>query len=292
MFDLDMRALLSDRVHVLNVRAEGYYLSAVRSADGHMRLLANLSQSAREANGQSVAAATRASGDKLIDHVALGHGTIEFFDQTVQKPAYRILITDVRATIDHLHFPDLTDTSTFDLTGLIKGPSHTGGVSVAGWIKIASSDSQTHATLRNVDISELDPYLPKEASSKGKARSSTIDLTLDAAVRNYHIHAPGTLTLNHFQLAENSNGNPVDKLLSIPGKAAVAALTDHQGQIRLKFELDGNVRDPKFSLNESLSEHLAAGFANALGASAAGVAKGAGETMEGIGNALLNLLPR
>lgn len=60
----------------------------------------------------------------------------------------------------------------------------------------------------------------------------------------------------------------------------------------MKFQLDGDLRDPKFSLNESLSEKLGAGFAKALGVGAQGGAKGAGETIKGIGGALLNLLPK
>jgi hypothetical protein len=94
--------------------------------------------------------------------------------------------------------------------------------------------------------------------------------------------------LNHLQLSEG--GNPLDTFMSIPTKAAIAALKDRRDQIKLDFVLDGNLRDPKFSLNESLSKKLAAGFAKALGVSAEGVAKGAGDTVKGIGNALKNLL--
>ncbi len=41
---------------------------------------------------------------------------------------------------------------------------------------------------------------------------------------------------------------------------------------------------------ESLTKKLAVGFAKAFGVNAEGVAKGAGETVKGIGNALKNLL--
>jgi hypothetical protein len=134
----------------------------------------------------------------------------------------------------------------------------------------------------------LDPYLLKKAGAKSTVTGGTIDLTLDAAVKDYRIHAPGAVVLNHLQLSEG--GNPLDTFMSIPTKVAIAALKDRREQIKLDFVLDGNLRDPKFSLNESLSKKLAAGFAKALGVSAEGVAKGAGETVKGIGNALKNLL--
>ncbi len=153
---------------------------------------------------------------------------------------------------------------------------------------IASKDSQTRATLRGVDIATLDPYLLKKAGAKAAVTGGTIDMGVDATVKGYRIHAPGTLTLNYLQIGDSGNG--ADTFLSIPTKLAIAALKDRKQQIKLDFTLDGDLRDPKFSLSESLSKKLAAGFAKALGVSAEGVAKGAGETVRGIGNALNNLL--
>jgi hypothetical protein len=43
-------------------------------------------------------------------------------------------------------------------------------------------------------------------------------------------------------------------------------------------------------VQEGLTTRIAAGFAKALGVSVEGVAKGAGETVKGLGNALKNLL--
>jgi len=174
------------------------------------------------------------------------------------------------------------------MTGSIKGPSHTGNVTWGGWMIIANKDSQTRATLRNVDVATLDPYLLKKAGAKAAVTGGTIDMTIDATVKNYRIHAPGTLTLNHLQISDT--GNALDTFLSIPTKAAIAALKDRKEQIKLDFTLEGDLRDPKFSLSESLSKKLAAGFAKALGVSAEGVARGAGDTVRGIGNALKNLL--
>jgi hypothetical protein len=289
VLELDMRAALRNRVHLRNVSVDNYYLSIFRSADGRVRMLPNLQQSAREADAKPNDEATKhANEEKLIDHVSFERGTMEFFDASVRTPPYCVLIGDSRATVDHVHLPALTDRTMLSMTGSIKGPSHTGAVSFGGWMVIATKDSQTRTTLRSVDISTLDPYLLKKAGAKDIVTGGTIDLTLDATVRDYHIHAPGTVVLNHLQLSEGSS--PLDTFLSIPTKAAIAALKDRRDQIKLDFVLDGDLRDPKFSLNESLSKKLAAGFAKALGVSAEGVAKGAGETVKGIGNALMNLL--
>ena len=74
----------------------------------------------------------------------------------------------------------------------------------------------------------------------------------------------------------------------VPAKD-IAALKAHNGDITLHFVLDGNLHDPKFKLDESLMTEVRAGFAKALGVSAEGVVKGAGETAKGIGDALRKL---
>jgi len=290
VLDVDMRSLITKPVHLRSVSVDNYYLSIVRSADGRVRILPGLRETAQEANAtpDSKEREEHAREEKLIDRVSFERGSMEFFDGSVQNPPYRVLIGDARATVDHIHLPALTDRTELSMTGSIKGPSHTGNVTWGGWMVIANKDSQTRATLRNVDVATLDPYLLKKAGAKAAVTGGTIDLSIDATVKAYRIHAPGTLTLNHLQISDA--GNPLDTFLSIPTKAAIAALKDRKEQIKLDFVLDGDLRDPKFSLSESLSKKLAAGFAKALGVSAEGVARGAGDTVRGIGNALKNLL--
>jgi hypothetical protein len=174
------------------------------------------------------------------------------------------------------------------MSGSIKGPAHTGTVTFRGWIRIASRDSQTTSTLHGVDVAMLDPYLVKKAGAQAQVSGGTVDLSIASSVRNYQLHAPGTITVHNLQLADT--GNPLDTFMSIPTKAAVAALKTHNGDITLHFVLDGNLRDPKFSVQEGLTTRIAAGFAKVLGVSVEGVAKGAGETVKGLGNALKSLL--
>jgi hypothetical protein len=290
VLDVDMHSLITKPIHLRSVSVDNYYLSIVRSADGRVRILPGLRETAQEANAtpDSKEREEHAREEKLIDRVSFERGSMEFFDSSVQNPPYRVLIGDARATVDHIHLPALTDRTELSMTGSIKGPSHTGNVTWAGWMVIANKDSQTRVTLRNVDVATLDPYLLKKAGAKAAVTGGTIDLSIDATVKDYRIHAPGTLTLNHLQISDA--GNPLDTFLSIPTKAAIAALKDRKEQIKLDFVLDGDLRDPKFSLSESLSKKLAAGFAKVLGVSAEGVARGAGDTVRGIGNALKNLL--
>ena len=285
----DIRDLLARRMHIRSVVVRGFDIAVLRTKDGAIRLMPNLRQSINGPNDdEASSAATSGSREKLVDHVSFEQGNFHFYDMTVGPPAFKVTVSNANATVDHLHLPALSEPTNVSVTGSIKGPTHTGTVSFGGWIKIASKDSQTTSTLRGVDVVMLDPYLLKKTGAKAQVTGGTVDLTVDSTVRNYQLHAPGTVTIHHLQLADSDN--PLDTFMSIPTKAAIAALKTHNGDITLHFVLDGNLRDPKFSVQESLMTRLGAGFAKAMGVSVEGVAKGAGETVKGLGNALKNLL--
>ncbi|SEK11842.1 DUF748 domain-containing protein [Paraburkholderia diazotrophica] len=293
----DVGDLLAHRVHMKSVVVRGFSLALVRTASGRLELLPKLrqsvSQSANAASGASAASGAASSrpplpAEKLIEHIAFADGQFVFYDESVSKPPYKVVVSDASASVDHIHLPDLTEPTNLSVRGSIKGPAHTGKVTFDGWMKVASKDSQTTTTLHGVDVVTLDPYLLKKAGARTQVTGGTLDLNMPATVTSYHIHAPGTITLHRLQLADT--GDPLDTFMQIPTRAAVAALKKHGDDITLHFTIDGNLRDPKFKLNESLMTELRANFAKALGVSAEGVAKGAGETVKGLGNALKNLL--
>ncbi|ASV98004.1 DUF748 domain-containing protein [Paraburkholderia aromaticivorans] len=284
----DIRDLLARRMHVRNVVVRGFDIAVLRTKDGAIRLMPNLRQTVNQSDTEASGTAASTPREKQVDHIKFEHGNFHFYDMTVGPPAFKVTVSDANATVDNLRLPALTEPTTVDVTGSIKGPAHTGTVSFGGWIKIASKDSQTTSKLHGVDVVMLDPYLIKKAGAKAQVTGGTVDMTVESTVRNYRLHAPGTLTVHNLQLADS--GNPLDTFLSIPTKAAVAAFKTHNGDITLHFVLDGDLRDPKFSVQEGLMKRIGTGFAKALGVSVEDVAKGAGETVKGLGNALKNLL--
>ena len=289
----DLRALLAHRVHIRDVSVRDFSMTVLRRANGSIALLPNLREALAQASAPA-SGASRAPGEsnlpreKIIDHIGLENGAFEFYDRSVSNPPWHVTMNRAQASVGNVHLPALAVPTRISVTGDVVGPAHTGHVTFDGWVQIASKDSQTHTTLRGVDIRTIDPYLLKKAGAQADVTGGTLDLDLASTVRGYHLHAPGTVTLHDLQLTESAN--PVDTFLSIPTRAAVAALKTHKGDITLHFMLDGNLRDPKFKLNESLMTELRAGFAQALGVSAEGVAKSAGQTAKGIADALRSLL--
>ncbi len=286
----DLRAFLSHRVHVRDITVRDFTMNILRRADGSIQILPNLREAVQ--SGATPASGTPARppipSEQLIDHVAFEQGAFVFYDRAVSDPPYRVTVSDANASVDRIHLPALTEPTQVSVTGSIKGPQHTGQVAFSGWVRIANKDSRTTTTLRGVDITTLDPYLLRKASTKAQITGGTLDLDITSTVSAYRLHAPGTITLHHLQLA--TSGDPLDTFLAIPTRAAIAALKVHNGDITLHFVLDGNLRDPKFRLDENLTTQLRAGFAKVLGVSAQGVVQGAGQTAKGLADALRNLL--
>ncbi|WP_321899649.1 DUF748 domain-containing protein [Paraburkholderia heleia] len=286
----DLRALISHRVHIRDVTVSDFTMTVLRRESGSILLLPNL----RQAIAQGATPTSGAPGgnglpqEKIVDHIGFKNGTFDFYDQSISNPPWHVTVNRAQASVDNVQLPALTEPTRVSFTGNVVGPEHTGRVAFDGWIQIASKDSQLHTTLRGVDVRTIDPYLLRKAGAKANVTGGTLDLDLASTVRGYHLHAPGTVTLRNLQLAQS--GDAVDTFLSIPTRAAVAALKARKGEITLHFVLDGNLRDPKFKLNENLMTELRAGFAQALGVSAEGVAKGAGQTAKGIADALRSLL--
>ncbi|WP_321938290.1 MULTISPECIES: DUF748 domain-containing protein [unclassified Paraburkholderia] len=284
----DLRALLSHRVHIRDVSVSDFTMTVLRQQNGSIQILPNLREEMTQSDASAAQGGISLPQEKVIDHIGFENGTFDFYDRSVSNPPWRVTVNRAQASVDNVHLPALSEPTRVSVTGNVVGPEHTGRMTFNGWMQIASKDSQLHTTLRGMDVRTIDPYLLKKAGAKANVTGGTLDLDLNSTVRGYHLHAPGTLTLHNLQLAES--GDAVDTFLSIPTRAAVAALKAHNGEITLHFVLEGNLRDPKFKLNENLMTELRAGFAQALGVSAEGVAKGAGQTAKGIADALRSLL--
>jgi hypothetical protein len=63
--------------------------------------------------------------------------------------------------------------------------------------------------------------------------------------------------------------------MGVPREAVLSFLKDNGNSITLDFVLEGDINNPKFSLNETMSQRMAVSMADLLNVSIGGVAKGA-----------------
>jgi len=282
----DLMALLSAKVGISSIVVEGGYVSALRSADGKMRVVPSLLEKTdgKEGGGKGP--------EVSIGAIELKDGVMEFFDAVASKPAHKVRMEQLQAKITDLHLPDLQAKSGLHLDGVLKGVRSDGRIRIDGWMVFASRDSDLENTLRGVDLAALRPYLLK--SSDAGVRKGTLDLDMKSTVKSNHLHAPGTLTLNGLEL--DSGGT----FMGAPSAAVLKLMKDKSGRISIKFVLDGKLNDPNFRLNEGFSTRIASSLGEVMGISLEGLTKGAGSlgqksveagggAAEGVGKAVKGL---
>jgi hypothetical protein len=292
-----LRSVLSRQIGVQSITIFRPYLSALRTKDGQLQVVPSLlagPAGQAQAAGSSAPAAPRTV---TLGRITLRDGVLEFFDATVTQPPLKIRVEQIQATLRDMVVPTLTGKTRLDLAGVLKGVQRDGAATIAGWAEFATKDSSVKTTLRTVDLVALQPYFIK-APEMG-VQKGTLDLDLQSDVGKGRLMAPGKLTISGLELAPA--GSAFGTFMGVPREAVVASLKNRDDKIAVNFVLEGNVNDPQFSLNETLTTRLASSIAEGLGVSLGGVAKGvgalgqsgveaAGKAAKGAGSAVQRLL--
>lgn len=270
----DLLGLLSADVRIRQIVVEGGYVSMLRTRDGRLKVLPALT-------GAQPARSKVRDGAPMrpvsIASIELRDATLEFFDASVRRPALKLRLEQLEAQVGPLDFPALDSSTQVELDGVLKGVHRDGRVHIGGDVTFATRDADLNTRFTGVDLVALQPYLIKV--SEAGVRRGTMDLRLDATVKNKRLRAPGHLTLTDLKL--ESSGGVLSTFAGVPRQAVIAAMSKDR-RLELDFTLEGRLDDPKFSLNENLAMQVASGLANALGVSVGGVVEGVGSVVKGL----------
>lgn len=277
----ELRSLLSAQVNLQRITVEGGYLSILRSREGNVRLLPSLLDKAAKVEQENAPALPVSIGV-----VELNTSVIEFFDASIRKTPHKLRLEQMHARIEELHFPALDKKTQIQLDSVVKGKRSDGKIELRGWMRLDNRDSEITTRLRRVDLISFQPYLVK--ASETSVRKGSLDMDMKSSIKDSRLHAPGTITLSDLELA--SSGGPFSTFMGVPRQAIVAALKNQSGKIDIQFTLEGNIKDPHFSLNESFTQRTGAAVAESLGVSLDGLASGVGGATHGVGNAIGRLL--
>ena len=294
--------LLRSRIVLSSIRIDGAYVSLLRARNGKMMVVPSLSAPAspvapaapgniRIAEGtpngptSEPSAPTTASDATpvTIERIELHDGVVEFFDATLQKNPVKQRIESIEAQIGQINVPDLAGQTPIRAKAIHQGVRSNGEISIDGSIELSTRESGITTVLRNVDMIPLQAYLIK--TGKGGIRKGSLDFELNSSIKKGMLYAPGSLSLSDLELT-----SPSATILGIPQAAAVSLLKNKKGKITANFVLTGDINDPDFSLNETLTTRIATSIAGKLGVNIEGFAKNIGEasggTTTGIGKAL------
>lgn len=270
----DWTMLLTGRVGVRHIHAQGVQQAVLRDGSGRMRVLPSLLERKQDKDDSP-------APEVVIGETVLSDVSLDFYDATLRKPPYRVRLEKVELRLGRLHLPELKGRTPLELTGIIKGRHSDGSYSLQGEIELASRDSELVTTMRDVDLTTLQPYLVRAADTGVKR--GVLDLNLRSTVQKRQLNAKGTLKLHDLVLDDGGG------FMGLPRQAAVDMLKNERKDIQIQFTLQGNLDDPRFSINESLATRFSAGLAEALGVSVSSLGKSVGSAATGIGSALKGL---
>jgi hypothetical protein len=284
----DWGALMSKTIRVASIEIDDGYVSMLRRKDGKLALLPSLlgkaGATAREGSKEA-AKEDDPMPEIQIAGVTLNNTAVDFFDASVRQPAHKLRLEKTDIKVGQIVLPALTGNTSLQLDGTVKGVQRDGKVSIKGQVEIASKDSEMNTRLSGVDLVAFQPYLIKAAETGVK--KGTLDLELKSTVKKNRLQAPGTVTLAGLELTSGKT------FMGMPRDAVVSMMKGKDGKISVKFTLEGNIDDPKFSLNESLSTRIGSSVAGSLGISLEGLARGVsgagGSVAQGIGGAVNKL---
>jgi hypothetical protein len=300
-------SLISEQIRIARIEVTGAHLSALRTRDGKLRVLPTLVEgrdppaapaqptpSGDAAPGSAPAAVRSIS----IGEIHIANGTLELFDATVSRPPSKLQLQQIEATLQDVAVPALAGQMPFDVQAVLDGPQRDGRVALSGWLDASTRDLELAGSLREVDLLALQPYF---LARKGtRFAGGVLDLDITALVHSRRLHAPGRLTLS--QLRFGSGRSTAATILGVPQEVLLKTLQAKGGKVALEFSLDGDIDDPKFSLNEMFTTRIAVQFAKELGFSVGGLVEGlgglglegvegTGKAAGGIGSALRKLIP-
>jgi hypothetical protein len=285
----DLRSLLSDNIRISSIVVHRPYLSMLRT-QGKLRLVPSLTED--NTTSQLKRDISRAV---TISTIELKDGSLELFDTTVSRPALKITMERIEATIRDVAAPAAEKTR-FELTGIVKGIIRDGRAKLSGWVGPSAQNSSSRVALAGVDMVALQPYLVKK--NEARIASGSLDLNLDSEVRNHQLDGKGRIIIKDLELARSQRF--LDTFMGLPRSAVIGFLKDHNNAIDVAFTLRGDTSNPNFSLNEDLPTRIAVSMAGTLGVSIINVAEGlgslgrkgmesAGSVVEGVGSAIKGL---
>ena len=266
-----LRSILSKQYRIRAITVVKPYLSALRTKQGKFLVVPGLLVGAAgEGKEGSLSTAAAAFPMVTIGHITLEDGVVELFDGTVAEPPLKIRLEQIRVTVRNVMVPALKGKSRFELTGVVKGVQRDGRADVSGWVEISTKNSSVKTQLRSADLLVLQPYLIK-AGEPGVEKGS-VDLDMQSDVSNNRLKAPGKITISDFELAPSKGA--LDTFMGLPRRTMMAFLMKNQNRITVNFVLEGDINNPKFSLNEAFATRVAFGMAQVVGIDLPGMAKG------------------
>jgi len=202
--------------------------------------------------------ADKAAAPFLIKKLEIKDGALNYLDRKVSTAPVLIQLKELDAALRNVSMPPDNRISSYKLKAAVAGMTKNGSISSVGAVNFMTKDTKAQLTIRDLDLTLLRPYYEK----KGDVEVTRGLLSLDAeiAIRNNKISSTGKFTIRELTFKQSGG-----RFLGLPLLAAMQLLKDSKNQIVLDFTIEGDLKNPKFNITESLVQKLSLSLAKSLG---------------------------
>jgi hypothetical protein len=204
-----------------------------------------------------------------VKKIEIAGGAIDYLDRKTPKTPVLTKIRNINLEMKDVHTP-FTDTfSQYVLSANMPGRMSTGVVKSNGKINLKTRDMGCKTQIRALDLTDLQPYFQKDNTAT--IRKGFLDLDIDARVVSKKIHAPGNAILKDLEFQSGSGGS--NQFMGVPLSLVIEYLKTSNNEIPVAFVVEGNLDNPKFSLQEEFMAAMTIALAGKLGFSIEEVAQ-------------------
>ena len=205
----------------------------------------------------------------MIKKMEIVGGAIDYLDRKTPRTPVLTKIQNINLEAKNIHTP-FTDTfSQYVLSANMPGHMSTGIVKSTGKINLKTRDMGCKTQVRALDLTDLQPYFQKDNTAT--IRKGLLDLDIDVRVVSKKVHAPGNAVLKDLEFQSGRGAG--NYFMGIPLSLVIGFLKTSNNEIPVDFVVEGDLDNPKFSLQEEFVAKMTIALAGKLGFSIEGVAQ-------------------
>ncbi len=235
-----------------SIAIDSVILGIVRDNNGNTlsRLLASPESEQEEDSVQTeVPAQTNSTPLKLtVNKLALRNSQINLTDKTLSSRfSYKIRGINVSAQ-------NLSNNGQNHI--LLNGSLPDGGSMMLNWrgsLDYKKKDARVVAMLRNVQLKDLSPWV--EDLFAYPVKQGILSLTSDNSISGGIIDGMQKIEIADLKLGRKENRSDAE-FKSVPLKSAIGLMTDMSGKILLEVPVEGDLNEPKFSLDKVIGRAI------------------------------------
>ncbi len=261
-----LASLFSGRLDLGEIEVEKPYLLMEIAPNGSLVPLFPPDQSKQRPKTGGAKAARPIS----IDSIRISGGTLEILDwhaaqrsaTGLSSPRERYHLSnlyDIKLETGKLEFPPTERSTTLRLSLKSQGG---GEVGLKGNFTPKNLDSRLRLDVSGLNITRYRPYFLKKGDLGVSA--GFLSAGCDISIDKRNLKAPGTITLKGLEF-EHSGAKGT--LMGVPAWALLKFMSNSSDELKVSFEISGNLDNPRFVIRQSLMDQIATALSSKLGIS-------------------------